>query len=65
MYASIIGSFGWGQRIADVLGGLLAPVKAELLNPVLARGDPDPADMDAVDVLADTIAARHRDAGLL
>ena len=65
MYASIIGSFGWGQRIADVLGDLIAPIKAELLTPVLARGDPDPADMDAVDVLADTIVARHRDAGLL
>ncbi len=64
-FVSIIGSFGWGQRIVDVLGGLIAPLKAELLTPVLAKGDPRAADMQAIDALADTIAARHHEAGLL
>ncbi|MFZ2412954.1 MAG: FprA family A-type flavoprotein [Candidatus Cryosericum sp.] len=64
-FVSIIGSFGWGQRIVDVLGGLIAPLKAELLTPVLAQGDPRAADMQAIDALADTIAARHHEAGLL
>jgi flavorubredoxin len=64
-FVSIIGSFGWGQRIVDVLGGLIAPLKAELLTPVLAKGDPRVADMQAIDALADTIAARHHEAGLL
>ncbi|WP_207799790.1 FprA family A-type flavoprotein [Candidatus Cryosericum hinesii] len=63
-FVSIVGSFGWGQRIVDVLGGLIAPLKAELLAPVLAKGDPRAADMQAIDALADTIAARHREAGL-
>jgi flavorubredoxin len=63
-FVSIVGSFGWGQRIVEVLGGLIAPLKAELLTPVLAKGDPRAADMQAIDVLADTIAARHREAGL-
>lgn len=63
-FVSIIGSYGWGQRIVDVLGGLIAPLKAELLPPVLAKGDPRAADMEAVDVLAETIAAKHREAGL-
>jgi flavorubredoxin len=64
-FVSIIGSFGWGQRIIDVLGGLIAPLKAELLTPVLAKGDPRAADMQAIDALADTIAAKHHEAGLL
>ena len=64
-FVSIIGSFGWGQRIVDVLGGLIAPLKAELLTPVLAKGAPRAEDMQAIDALADTIATRHREAGLL
>lgn len=64
-FVSIVGSFGWGQRIVDVLGGLIAPLKAELLTPVLAKGDPRAADMQAIDALADTIAAKHHEAGLL
>jgi flavorubredoxin len=63
-FVSIIGSFGWGQRIVEVLGGLIAPLKAELLTPVLAKGEPRAADMQAIDVLAEMIAARHREAGL-
>lgn len=63
-FVSIVGSYGWGQRIVDVLGGLIAPLKAELLTPVLAKGDPRAADMQAIDVLAETIAAKHREAGL-
>lgn len=64
-FVSVIGSYGWGQRIVDVLGGLIAPLKAEVLTPVLAKGDPRAADMQAIDALAETIAARHREAGLL
>jgi len=64
-FVSIIGSFGWGQRIVDVLGGLIAPLKAELLTPVLAKGAPRAEDMRAIDALADTIATRHHEAGLL
>jgi len=63
-FVSIVGSFGWGQRIVEVLGGLIAPLKAEVLTPVLAKGEPRAADMQAIDVLAETIAARHREAGL-
>jgi len=63
-FVSIIGSYGWGQRIVDVLGGLIAPLRAEVLTPVLAKGDPRAADMEAIDVLAETIVAKHREAGL-
>jgi len=64
-FVSIVGSYGWGQRIVDVLGGLIAPLKAEVLTPVLAKGDPRAADMQAIDALAETIAAKHHEVGLL
>jgi flavorubredoxin len=63
-FVSIVGSFGWGQRIVEVLGGLIAPLKAELLTPVFAKGEPRAADMRAIDALAETIAAKHHEAGL-
>jgi len=63
-FVSIVGSFGWGQRIVEVLGGLIAPLKAELLTPVFAKGEPRAADMRAIDALAETIAAKHCEAGL-
>lgn len=63
-FISIIGSFGWGQRIADVLGGLVAPLKAELIPPVLIKGEPRAEGLAAVDALADTIRAKHHEAGL-
>jgi len=63
-FVSIIGSFGWGQRITDVLGGLLAPLKAEMIPPVLIKGAPHEQDMAAVDALADAILAKHHEAGL-
>ncbi len=62
-FISVIGSFGWGQRVVDVLSGLIEPLKAEVLTPVLARGEPGPAELEAVDALADKIAAKHREAG--
>jgi len=64
-FVSIVGSFGWGQRIVEVLGGLIAPLKAELLTPVFAKGEPRAADMRAIDALAEMIAAKHHEAGLL
>jgi hypothetical protein len=47
--------------VVNTLGGLIEPLKAEVLTPVLARGEPGPAELEAVDVLADRIAAKHRE----
>ena len=39
-YLAVIGSFGWGGRMVEQLKGLLANSKAEILEPVLAKGEP-------------------------
>ena len=64
-FAAVIGSFGWGQKIAEQLIALLPNLKVEFLPPVICRGLPRPADLEAVDALAAAIAAKHRGLGLL
>jgi flavorubredoxin len=61
---AIIGSFGWGGKVADQLAGLLGSLSAEILPPVLSKGLPKEADFAAIDALARTIANRHAALGL-
>ncbi len=64
-FLSVIGSFGWGGRTVEQLTGMLSSVKAEILEPVLSRGFPGEDDFAALDKLATTIAAKHREGGFL
>jgi len=60
-FATVIGSFGWAGKTVETLVGMMPKLKVELLEPVLAKGMPREADYAALDALADTIAARHKD----
>jgi flavorubredoxin len=60
----VIGSYGWGGNSVNQLTDLLAGLKPEMLPPVLTKGHPKDSDFLAVEDLARTIAARHREAGL-
>jgi flavorubredoxin len=64
-YAAVIGSYGWGGNSVNQLGELLAGLKPEWLPPVMTKGHPKEADFLAVEELARTIAAKHREAGLV
>ena len=39
-------------------------IKAEILEPVLAKGEPKQADFVALDRLADEILAKHKENGI-
>lgn len=60
-YASIIGSYGWGGKAVEQLTGAIPNLKVELLDPVLCKGRPKPADLKAIDSLAAAIAEKHRE----
>jgi flavorubredoxin len=62
-FAAIIGSYGWGSKMVEQLGGLLGGLKAELLEPVLAKGHPREEHLAALDALAAQIAQRHKSIG--
>jgi len=63
-FASIIGSYGWAGRMVEIVKGAIPNLKVELLPPVIAKGLPKPADLAALDALAETIAAKHKELGL-
>ena len=63
-FASIIGSYGWGGKMVEQLAGMLSNLKAEILEPVLAKGEPKEDDFAALDKLADEILARHKEIGI-
>lgn len=60
-YLAVIGSFGWGGRMLEQLKSLLPNTKAELLAPVIIKGDPTGEDYKKLDELAETIRAKHQE----
>ncbi len=64
-FASIIGSYGWGGKVLEQLGGMLPNLKVEMLEPVLCKGYPREKDFAALDTLAATIAEKHRESDLM
>jgi len=64
-FASIIGSFGWGGKMVEQLTSMLPNLKAEILEPVIAKGFPKDADFMALDKLADEILGKHKELGIV
>jgi flavorubredoxin len=60
-HAAIIGSYGWASKAAEQTQKLCADLKAEWLDPVVTKGLPKQETYEALDALADEIAARHKD----
>ncbi len=59
-FASIIGSYGWGGKMVEQIGGVLSNLKLEMLAPVIIKGQPKAEDYQALDRLADEIASKHK-----
>ncbi len=64
-FASIIGSYGWGGKTTDILKAMMTHIKPELLEPVLVQGLPGETSTRGLDRLADDIARKHKEIGLL
>jgi len=60
-FASIIGSYGWGGKMAEQLKGLISNLKVEVLTPVIAKGYPKDDDFAGLEKLADEILAKHKE----
>jgi len=63
-FAAIMGSYGWAGKMAEAVKAAMPNLKVEVLGTVISKGLPKPADLEAVDKLAEAIAAKHREAGL-
>jgi len=60
-FASIIGSYGWGGKMVEQITGLIPNLRAEILEPVVAKGHPKDDDFVALDKLADRILVKHKE----
>jgi flavorubredoxin len=64
-FVSVIGSFSWAGKMVEQLTGMLGNLKAEVIEPVVAKGLPKDEDFKNLDALADRIAAKHREIGII
>ena len=64
-FATIIGSYGWGTKVVETTAAMLPNLKVEIIPPVIIKGYPREADFQSLDKLADAIAGKHKDAGLV
>jgi len=59
-FAAIIGSYGWGGQMAEILKSVMPGLQAELLPPLLVKGLPREADLKAIDALAEVIVEKNK-----
>jgi flavorubredoxin len=64
-FASVFGSYGWATKTVDVIKGMIPALKVELIEPVICRGYPRDADFRGLDAMADAVAAKHAELGLV
>jgi len=62
-FLSIVGSYGWGGKTVEILGGMIPNLQVEILDPVLCKGVPLETDFKALDSLAAAIARKHAENG--
>jgi len=63
-FATVIGSYEWGSRIAEQLKGMLGNLNVELIEPVIVKGLPKEDDLKMLDGLADAVLRKHREHGI-
>jgi flavorubredoxin len=54
-----MGSYGWGTNAVNYLKEVLAPLEAEILDPVYIKGHPEEEAIRAIHAMADVIEQRH------
>lgn len=64
-FAGVIGSYGWSPGPLQKAAELLSSWKPEVVGAVIAKGHPRQAALAELDALADTIAEKHRQSGIL
>ncbi|MFO8109968.1 MAG: FprA family A-type flavoprotein [Thermoplasmata archaeon] len=58
-FVSLIGSYGWGGRMPDVIKDSIKNLKAEMIEPVVVKGHPTAKDLEDIERLAEDIMDRH------
>jgi flavorubredoxin len=64
-FVTVIGSYGWGGKSAEMIVKMLDHVKVEVLEPVVIKGAPDEAAIIALERLADEILKKHKESNIV
>ncbi len=64
-FISVMGSYGWGGRMLDQITGMISTLKVEILTPLIIKGFPKEEDYRKIDDLANEIASKHQNLGLI
>lgn len=64
-FASIIGSYGWGGKLFDVIVNMLSPLKLDLIDPIQVKGKPTAETFLELDKMAEAIVEKHKSIGIL
>lgn len=64
-FASLIGSYGWGGKLFDLIAQMLAPLKLDLVEPLQIKGKPKDDDFKKLEEMAESIYEKHKSIGLL
>lgn len=64
-FAAVIGSYGWSPGPLQKAAELLPAWKVDIVGAVITKGHPKEDALAELDALADTIAAKHKAAGLM
>jgi len=57
-HVSVIGSYGWGGRMLEIIKEMTSNLKIELIDPVIIKGYPKEDDFKKLDKLADNILVK-------
>ncbi len=64
-FAGLINSYGWGGQMEKHILDVMKNLKVELFPTVMIKGYPKEEDMKKIEELADMIAEKHKEAGLM
>lgn len=64
-FVSVMGSYGWGGRMLDQITGLIGNLRVEMIDPLIIKGFPMESDYQKIDAMADEIAQKHQELGIL
>lgn len=64
-FASLLGSYGWGGKLFDLIAQILAPLKLDLIEPLQIKGKLKEDDYKKLDEMAESICEKHKSIGLL
>ena len=62
---SIMGSYGWGGRMLDLIKGMIVNLKVEMISPLIIKGFPKEEDYKKIDAMANEILSKHEELGII